>query len=314
MKNLFEKPTFKTKATSADQSQGVFVISNLSRGYGTTIANSLRRTLVSSIQGAAPVAVKITGAKHEFQALEGCEEDVVSIILNLKNLVVKFEGDEPVILKLNVTKEGPVTSKSFEVPPNAEIVSKKLEIAHLEKDGALEMEVIVAKGRGYTLAEENKSYTSEVGYIAMDSNFSPVESVNFDVEEINTNKIDISEEIVVDVKTNGALSAKAALEEASEILISHYMLLTDLTSLEEVSSVIKETSEQESKTQQIMEMTLEELDLSQRSYNALKRAGHEKVSDIANLSLAQLTYTKNLGKKSVDEVVEKVGQLGFEIK
>ncbi len=314
MKKVFEKPTFITKSLTANDTQGTFVISNLSRGYGTTIANSLRRTLISSIESPAPVAVKIAGAKHEFQALEGVEEDVVNIILNLKNLVVEFEGDEAITLKLKTTKTGKVTAKEFEVPANAELISKDLEIANLEKGGVLDIELIVAKGRGYARAEENKSYAESIGFIAMDANFSPVESANFEINEINTQKIDIMEEIVLDIKTSGAISAKKALEQAADILISHYILLTDIDSLEEHSSVIQETSQQDNKMQQILNTTLEELDLSQRSYNALKRAGHERIEDISKLSLAQLTETKNLGKKSVHEVVEKLEELGFEIK
>ena len=314
MKNIFEKPIFKTISESSNQSQGEFIISNLSRGYGTTIGNSLRRTLISSIQGAAPVAVKIAGVKHEFQTLKGCEEDVINIILNLKNLVVKFEGDEPIILRLKATKEGKVTAKDFEVPPNAGITSKNLVIAHLEEDGVLDLELIVAKGRGYSLASENKKFTSEVGYIPMDANFSPIESVNFGVSEINTNKVDIMEEIKLSLSTNGSLSAKEAIEQSASILISHYMLLNDLADLEDISSVIQEKPEVDNKIEQVMETTLEELDFSQRSYNALKRAGHEKIRDISSLTLAQLSDTRNLGKKSVDEVKEKLEQLGFEIK
>jgi len=312
MKIKFNKPKFKTISLTNNEATGEFVLSNLNRGFATTLGNGIRRTLISSIVGAAVYAVQIEGIKHEFQSIAGVEEDVVKIILNLKKLILKISDDEPVVLKLNAKTTGPVKASDLVCPVGVEILSPDLVIAHIAKGGNLEMAIHAQNGRGYATNDENKAFSTTIGLIAIDSNYSPIRAVNFNVKEIHTTKLDMLEKLILQIDTDGSISAKKALEESAQILISYLLLLTDVEKLEEIETVIsQEVVQPKNKS---LEMTLEELDFSQRSYNALRRAGYTRLGEIAQLTKQKIREIKNLGKKSIDEVEEKLHEKGLRFK
>ncbi len=303
----FNRPGFKIIEESETKFQGTFSISPLERGFGTTIGNSIRRVLLSSISGAAVVAVKIYGVKHEYQSIPGVIEDATEIILNLKDLVLSVDSDELVTLKIEKSVEGQVTAGDIECPLGVEVVNKDLVIANIASDGYLSMEIYAINGRGYSLVEDNKKYCHSVGTIATDSNFSPIERVQYDVKPVKVGEDANVEEVTFEIMTNGAITAASSLSIASKILIGHFELLLDLDKMASDFDVIKEPTETESESN--YDIKIEDLDLSVRSYNCLKRAGIRTIGEVAQKTELELNNVKNLGKKSLKEIKEKLVEL-----
>jgi DNA-directed RNA polymerase subunit alpha len=309
----FERPGFKVKAESETSTSGTYIVGPLERGFGTTLGNSIRRVLLSSIPGAAVVGVRIEGVKHEYQSIEGVVEDATEIILNLKDLVVVADNENEVYtLTINKSKEGAVTASDIEVPLGIEVINGDLEIANISKGGSISIEIFVTKNRGYKLVEENKKYTGGVGVIATDANFSPVERVNYTVEPIKVGEDADVEQVTFEIETNGSIVASEALTIASKILIGHLELLLDLDKMAADFNVIKDVNESAVETN--ADIRIEDLDLSVRSYNCLKRAGIITIGEVAQKTEPEMMNTKKLGKKSLKEIKEKLDELGLGFK
>lgn len=312
----FEKPEIEVVELSKDGSYGKFVVGPLERGYATTLGNSLRRILLSSLPGVAIKNVKINGVMHEFTAIPGVKEDVTEIILNLKDLIIKgdYENFEDMTLYLDVQGEGEVRAEHFEANSEIEILNPDLKIATLtdEKASRLAIELNLTSGRGYVPAEKNKSDEDAIGVIPMDSIFSPVTRCNFTVENTRVKQVTDLDKLTLEVYTNGTMSADEAISLAAKIMGEHLNLFVDLS--ERVKNVDIMKDKEEDQTKKILETTIEELDFSVRSFNCLKRAGINTVKDLASLTQDDLMKVRNLGKKSLDEVSAKIKELGLSLK
>ncbi|MFV0255738.1 MAG: DNA-directed RNA polymerase subunit alpha [Erysipelotrichaceae bacterium] len=313
----FEHANFEVKAHDEDTHCGKFVLEPLERGFGTTIGNALRRVLLSSLPGAAVYSIKIDNVFHEFTALNGVEEDVTGIILNLKELVMTVRDDETYILR--ISQKGPkvVTASDIACPDGVEIISKDLVIANLAKDGTLDMEIRVQNGRGYVGADTNKTLfsNSSLGYGAIftDSLYSPVENVTFSVDPTRFGQSVKYEKVTIEVETNGSIQAVEAISMAAKILSDHLAVVANLDEITaNMESLMNETSIQENTNHKVIE--IEQLDLSVRSYNCLKRAGITTVDDLTDKTEDELSRVKNLGKKSLKEIKEKLAELEFTFK
>ncbi|ADL11740.1 DNA-directed RNA polymerase subunit alpha [Acetohalobium arabaticum] len=307
----FEKPAIE-RIESTD-TYGKFAITPLERGYGITLGNSLRRIMLSSLPGTAPTSVKIEGVEHEFSTISGVVEDVTDIVLNLKELVLRMESEEPEILRLNASGEGEVTADEFTVSGNIEILNPDQHIATLSDDGQLDMEVTVENGRGYVSAEENKDDEEHViGVIPMDSSFSPIKRVNFDVEDVWVgNRTDL-DKLVLEINTDGSLTPEEAISLAAKVLDEHLDLLINLN--EEITDVDLMVEKEEEEKDKVLETTIEELDLSVRSSNCLKRAGIDNVEELTEQTEDDLMKVRNLGKKSLQEIKDKLDELDLSLK
>ena len=307
----FEKPVFKVAEYVENRNYGKFEIEPLERGFGTTLGNALRRVMLSSLPGDAITSVHIDGVLHEFQTIDGVVEDVTGIILNLKNVVVKNLTDEPKTIKLNVTKEGVVTAADIEKDADIEIVNPEQEIATIVKGGKLNMEMTVGNGRGYVRAEGNKKNLGDVklNTIAMDSNFSPIERVNYEVEGARVGQDDSYDKLTMEVWTNGSMKPEEAVALASRIIIEHFEILTNLNEIADETGLMKQNVD-DSKTK-ALEMSIDELEFSVRAYNCLKRANINTLQDLTQKSENEMMKIRNLGKKSLKEVIDKVKELGF---
>lgn len=308
----FERPSFKVKSEDKNGNKGKFEISPLERGFGTTLGNSMRRVLLSSVMSGAAVAIKIDTVDHEYQSIEGVVEDVTEIILNIKELVLSIDTDELVELKLDVNKAGVVTAADIKTPLGVKIINEDQVIANVAKGGSLSMEIWAINGRGYVLADENKKHCKSTGAIALDSNFSPITRVSYDVEPTKVGQDANVEKLTLEIETNGAVSAKESISVAARILMGHYELLTELDKLAAEFEVIKEVNEKQEAG--LTDMKIEDLDLSVRSYNGLKRAGIITVGEICQKTEASMMNIKNLGKKSLKEIKEKLNDLGLAFK
>lgn len=307
----FEKPIFKVAEYVENRNYGKFEIEPLERGFGTTLGNALRRVMLSSLPGDAITSVHIDGVLHEFQTIDGVIEDVTGIILNLKSVVVKNHTNEPKTIKLNVSKEGVVTAADIEKDADIEIINPEQEIATLVKGGKLNMEMTVGNGRGYVRAEANKKLLGNVklNTIAMDSNFSPIERVNYEVEGARVGQDDTYDKLTMEVWTNGSMKPEEAIALASRIIIEHFEILTELDEIADETGLMKQNVD-DSKTK-ALEMSIDELEFSVRAYNCLKRANINTLQDLTQKSENEMMKIRNLGKKSLKEVIDKVKEMGF---
>lgn len=306
-----EKP--KINKLEADRNFGSFEISPLERGYGTTLGNSIRRILLSSLPGAAITSVKIEGAKHEYTAIPGVVEDVTDIILNLKGVVLKYNDEEQASIRLDVSDKTDVVAGDFQVSGDIEIVNKDHKIATLAPEGSMQLEATVEKGRGYVTAEENKEkFDNVIGLIPIDSSFSPIERANFKVEDIRVGQVTDYDRLLLDVHTNGSISPEEAISLSARIMIEHLELFLDLDSdLENVEIMVEKEEEEKN---QIYDTTVEELELSVRSSNCLKRAGINTVGELVSKTEDDLMKVRNLGKKSLQEIKDKLHDIDLSLK
>jgi DNA-directed RNA polymerase subunit alpha len=304
----FEKPRFTKKLFDSTHNYGRFVLEPLERGFGLTLGNALRRVLLSSLPGASMYAIELEGARHEFSALEGVVEDVTTIILNLKNLVltIDVEGTESKTLELDVKGPKVVTAADLLLPLGVAVINPDLVIANVTDKGSLKGKIYVRNGRGYVTSEGNKQnrYTTRLGLIATDSNYSPVTKVSYNVDPTRVGNDARYDKLTLEVTTNGSLTPQAALSFASQILISHFQGFLDLEEVTTDVNIMKEPSlESDDK---FSNMTIVDLDLSVRSYNCLRRAGIETVYELTQKSEEEMMKVRNLGKKSLKEVKEKL--------
>ena len=307
----FEKPNYKITDYVESNFYGKFELEPLERGFGTTLGNALRRVMLSSLPGSALSSVKIEGVLHEFQTIEGVVEDVTTIILNLKQVVIKNHSDEQKVVRINATKEGPVTAGDIEHDADIEIVNPDLVLANVAKGGKLIMEMTVSNGRGYVRSEENKRILDikKVGVIAIDSLFSPIERISYDVEPARVGQNETYDKLILNVWTNGAMRPEEAVALASRILIEHFNILTNLSNIADMTGMMIEKTEDPKV--KALETTIEELDFSVRAYNCLKRANIHTLQDLVNMSENDMMKIRNLGKKSLKEVLDKVRDLGL---
>ncbi len=306
-----EKPRIEWVNKDGD-TYGRFVVEPLERGYGTTLGNSLRRILLSSLPGAAVTSVKIEGVLHEFSTIPHVREETPEILLNLKALRMKIHSQEPQILIVDAQGEGEVRAGDIKAPPEVEILNPDLVIATLEEGGKLYMEITAQVGRGYVTAERNKIPNQPIGVIPVDSIFSPIRKVNFNIEDTRVGQITDYDRLTLDVWTDGSIRADEAISLGAKILSKHLSLFINLT---EKTDEVEITSEDgENDKEKILEMTIEELDLSVRSYNCLKRAGINTVEELIRRSDEEMMKVRNLGKKSLEEVQNKLKELGLSLR
>ena len=308
-----EKPNIECVEISEDGMYGKFVVSPLERGYGTTIGNSLRRILLSSLPGAACTSIKIEGVQHEFSTVPGVLEDVTEIILNLKKMAIKLHSDEAKTIYIDAKGAQEITAGDLKCDSDIEILNPELHIATLNSDAKLNAEITVSKGRGYVSAERNKAELQPIiGVIPMDSIYTPVSKVNYTVENVRVGQYTDREQLAVEVWTNGTIRPESAVSLAAKIMNDLLSLFIDLSEEAKNTDIIVE--KEENKKEKVLEMTIEELDLSVRSYNCLKRAGINNVEVLANKSDEDLMKVRNLGRKSLEEVINKLNQLGLCLK
>ena len=307
----FEKPNYKITDYVESNFYGKFEIEPLERGFGTTLGNALRRVMLSSLPGSALSSVKIDGVLHEFQTIDGVVEDVTTIILNLKQVVIKNHSNEQKIVRVNATKEGPVTAGDIEHDADIEIVNPDLVLANVAKGGKLIMEMTVSNGRGYVRSEENKRLLDikKVGVIAIDSLFSPIERISYDVEPARVGQNETYDKLILNVWTNGSMKPEEAIALSSRILIEHFNILTNLSNIADMTGMMIEKTEDPKV--KALETTIEDLDFSVRAYNCLKRANIHTLQDLVNMSENDMMKIRNLGKKSLKEVLDKVRDLGL---
>ena len=308
-----DKPNIDCAELSEDGRYGRFVVSPLERGYGTTIGNSLRRILLSSLPGAAATSIKIDGVQHEFSTVPGVTEDVTEIILNIKKIAVKLHGDSQKTVYIEAKGAGEITADDIKRDADVEIFNPDLHIATLNDDAHLYIEINLSKGRGYVSAEKNKSGAqSVIGVIPVDSIYTPVTKVNYTVENVRVGSHSDREKLTVEVWTNGTIKPEEAVSLAAKIMNDLLCLFVDLSEEAKNTEIIVE--KEENKKEKVLEMTIEELDLSVRSYNCLKRAGINTVEDLTNKSEEDMMKVRNLGRKSLEEVINKLNGLGLYLK
>lgn len=308
----FEKPDYKIKEYNESNFYGKFELEPLERGFGTTIGNALRRVMLSSLPGSAITSVKIEGVMHEFQKIDGVIEDVTGIVLNLKSVVIKNHTNEPKTFHLIAKEEGPVKAGDIEVDADTEIVNPDLVIANLVKGGKLDMTLTVGCGRGYVDAAANKALigsSMQAGQIAIDSLYSPIERVFFEVEPARVGHNENFDKLVMNVYTNGSMSPEEAMALSGKILVEHLNIICDLNNISDLSGVMAEKKvDIITKT---LETPIEEIEFSVRTYNCLKRANINTVQDLIDKREAEVTKIRNLGKKSLKEVLDKVNEMGL---
>lgn len=310
----FEKPVYKITDYVENNFFGKFELEPLERGFGTTLGNALRRVMLSSLPGSAISSVKIEGVSHEFQTIDGVIEDVALIVLNLKGIVIKNHSNEPKTIRLNASEEGVVTAGMIEHDADIEIMNPDQEIATLAKGGKLVMEMTVTNGRGYVRSEENKKLldNKKMGTIAIDSLYSPIERVSYEVEPARVGQNENYDRLILNVWTNGSMKPEEAVALAARILIEHFNLLTDLSKIADMTGLMIEKTEDPKV--KALETTIEDLDFSVRAYNCLKRAGIHTLQDLVNKSENDMMKIRNLGKKSLKEVLDKIRELGLALR
>ena len=304
-----EKPTIECVYFETDQNYGKFIVEPLERGYGTTLGNSLRRILLSSLPGAAVTSIKIDGIFHEFSTVPGVKEDVTEIILNLKQLALRLSGDAP--KRATINEKGPkeVTAADIIADPDVEIFNPDLHIATLDENATLDMEINLATGRGYTPAEMNKTENTPIAVIPVDSIYTPARKVNFTVQNTRVGQITDYDRLILEIWTNGSITPEESVSIGAKIMQEHLKLFIDLTdSMESVEIMVEKEEDQKEKA---LEMTIEELELSVRSFNCLKRANINTVEELTHKSEDDMMKVRNLGKKSLDEVKHKLEELGL---
>ena len=310
----FEKPEYKITEYIESNHFGKFEIDPLERGFGTTLGNALRRVLLSSLPGSAVTSIKIDGVMHEFQKIEGVREDVTSIVLAIKNLVVKNHSNEMQTIRLFASEEGPVTAGMIEKNADVEIINTDLVICNLVSGGKIDIEMTVENGRGYVEAKENKKRIEDVkiGTIAIDSSYSPIELVKYEVVDTRVGQNENYDKLIMEISTNGSITPEEALALAAKILVEHFNIVADLNAISDFSGLMQEKKvDTITKT---LETPIEEVEFSVRAYNCLKRAGIHTVQDLVDKREVEVTKIRNLGKKSLKEVLDKVADLGLTFK
>ena len=304
-----EKPIIECIESNEDGTYGKYVVEPLERGYGITLGNAMRRILLSSLPGVATTSVKIDTVLHEFSTVQGVKEDVTELILNIKSLALTMEGEGPKTIYIDAQGPGVVTGADIKTDGDVEVINKDLHIATLDDNGKLYMELTVNRGRGYVTQNKNKSESLPLSAIAVDSIYTPVKRVNFTVENTRVGQITDYDKLTLEIWTNGTIKIDEAISLSAKILIEHFKLFMSLgVATNDVEIMIEK---EEDKKEKVLEMTVEELDLSVRSYNCLKRAGISTVEDLANKSQEDMMKVRNLGKKSLDEVTNKLIALGL---
>lgn len=310
----FEKPDYKVKEYIKDSHYGKFELEPLERGFGTTLGNALRRVMLSSLPGDAITSVKIDGVAHEFQKIDGVVEDVTAIVLNLKSIVIKNHAkDENKIIRLTKNTPGVVTAGDIEKDADIEILNPDQVIATLVEGGSLNMEMTIGSGRGYVVADDNKKLLqndkTKIGAIAIDSLYSPVERINYEVETARVGQNNNFDKLILEVWTNGSISPEEALALAARILIEHFEILTSLNAIADETGLM--ISKSEDPSVKILETSIDDLDFSVRAYNCLKRANILTLKDLVDKSENEMMKIRNLGKKSLKEVMDKVKDIGL---
>lgn len=313
----FEKPIYKVADYTENNFYGKFELEPLERGFGNTIGNALRRVLLSSLPGSAISSVKIEGIQHEFQTLDGVIEDVTTIILNLKSVVVKNHAQEMKYMRLDVTcdsDEMEVKAGDFTVDPDIEIINPDLHIATLSRGAHLVMEMTVTNGRGYVRSEENKKFLDikKVGTIPIDSLYSPIERVSYEVDNARVGQNENYDKLILNVWTNGSIRPEEAIAIASKILVAHFNILVDLANITDLTGLMVEKTE-DSKSKEL-ETLIEDLDFSVRTFNCLKRANIKTLKDLVDKKQSDFTKIRNLGKKSLKEVLDKIKDMGLSLR
>ena len=310
-----EKPKIQIIEESSDKRFGRFVVEPLERGYGTTLGNSLRRMLISSLPGAAARSIDIEGVQHEFQAIKGVVEDVTEIIMNIKSLAIKnnSDTDEPKVAYIEFEGEGVITAADIQADADIEIMNPDQVIAHLSggTDSKFYMELTITKGRGYVSADKNKSEDMPVGVIAVDSIYTPVERVNMSIQNTRVGQVTDYDKLTLDVYTNGTLAPDEAVSLAAKVLSEHLNLFIDLSENAKTAEIMVEKEDNEK--EKVLEMNIDELELSVRSYNCLKRAGINTVEELCNRTPEDMMKVRNLGRKSLEEVLAKLKELGLQL-
>ncbi|WP_102399145.1 DNA-directed RNA polymerase subunit alpha [Haloimpatiens massiliensis] len=307
-----EKPKIECVEISEDNVYGKFVVEPLERGYGITLGNSFRRILLSSLPGVAATSVKIDEVLHEFSTVKGVKEDVTELILNIKGLAFKMTGDGPKTVYIDAKGPGVVTGDDIITDGSVEVVNKDLYIATLDENGRLHMEINVDRGRGYVSQNKNKSLDLPIATIPVDSIYTPVKRVNYTVENTRVGQITDYDKLTIELWTNGTIRPEEAISLSAKILIEHFKLFMSLTDHADDMEIMVE--KEEDKKEKVLEMTIEELDLSVRSYNCLKRAGINTVQELTERTMDDMMKVRNLGKKSLEEVQKKLDDLGLKLK
>lgn len=310
----FEKPQYKVTEYDETSNYGKFELEPLEKGFGLTLGNALRRVMLSSLPGSAITSINIEGVNHEFETIDGIYEDVTTIVLNLKNVIVKNLSDEEQVLTINTNKEGIVTAGDIECPTDIEIINKDQVICTIVKGGKLNMEITVGNGRGYVRAEANKKLLkkAKVGTISMDSNYSPIERVNYEVEEARVGQSTNYDKLIIEIWTDGSMRAEEAIALASRILIEHLDILTKLNEIADVTGIMAE--KEEDPKVKALETSIDDMEFSVRAYNCLKRSGINTMQDLVNRKESDMMKIRNLGKKSLKEVLDKVKAMGLSFK
>ena len=306
----FEKPNIECLAIDDTENYAKFVCEPLERGYGVTIGNSLRRILLSSLPGCAITSVKIDGVLHEFSTIPNVVEDVPELIVNLKNVRLKFDGNEEKTIRIDFKGEGEVTAGDIKSDGTVEVLNPDLHIATVSEGGSLVMEMTADRGRGYNSSEQNKKPNQDISVLPIDSIYTPVKKVNYQVENTRVGQTVDYDKLVIEVWTDGSLKAHEALSLAAKVMTGHLELFIDLSETTKNTQVMIE--KEESKKEKVLEMSIEELELSVRSYNCLKRANISTVEDLISKSESEMMKVRNLGKKSFDEVTAKLHSLGLD--
>lgn len=304
-----EKPKIESVEISENTKFGKFVVEPLERGYGNTLGNSLRRILLSSLPGAAVTSIQIDGVLHEFSTIEGVVEDVASIIMNVKKLALKIYSDEEKVIEIDVKGEGMITAADITHDSDVEILNPELYIATISKNGHFRMRMYAGRGRGYTPAVQNKREDLPIGVIPIDSIYTPVSRVNFQVENTRVGQMSNFDKLTLDVWTDGKTGPKEAISLGAKILTEHLNIFVGMTDEAQTAEIMVE--KEEDQKEKVLEMTIEELDLSVRSYNCLKRAGINTVLELASKSEDDMMKVRNLGRKSLEEVRAKLDELGL---
>jgi DNA-directed RNA polymerase subunit alpha len=306
-----EKPKIEGVIFSEDNTYGKFVVEPLERGYGITLGNSLRRILLSSLPGVAVTSIKIDGVLHEFSTIPGVVEDVTEIILNVKGLSINLLSDGPKVVYIDADGEGDICASDIKADADVEILNPEHKIATLSGEHRLYMELTLDRGRGYVTAEKNKHAGQPIGIIPIDSVFTPVRKVNYTVENTRVGQVTDYDKLTLEVWTNGSIKSDEAISLGAKIMSEHLNLFIDLSDSAKNTEIMVE--KEETKKEKVLEMTIEELDLSVRSYNCLKRAGINTVEDLTNRTEEDMMKVRNLGRKSLEEVLNKLKALGLSL-
>ena len=310
----FEKPMYEITDYIEGNNFGKFELEPLERGFGTTLGNALRRVMLSSMPGSAIVAFKVDGVMHEFTTIEGIVEDVTTIVLNLKSIVVKNNTDEVKKLTLSVNEEKTVTAADIVTDGDVEIINPDQVICTVSKGGKLEMELLVANGRGYVPSNENKSFVEgqKIGYIPIDALYSPIERISYEVDSARVGQDASYDKLIMNVQTNGSLRPEEAMALAAKILIEHLNIVTNLSEIADMTGIMN--AKQEDSKLKKLETSIDDLDFSVRAYNCLKRAGVNTLGDLTEKSELEMMKIRNLGKKSLKEVIDKIKDMGLKFR